>query len=96
MAVKALPVLADTTARRANLDKDKAEMTEQIVVPINHELLDIIDRNHEALEAYFENRLKEALERELFGGLTLAEYEDQLLYGTGEGVPMGIIRAETK
>lgn len=70
-------------------------MTEQIAVPISRALLDSID-NLDAFKAEIVNRLSLALQREMFDGLTLAEYEDQLLNGTGEGVPIGIINARVK
>ena len=66
-------------------------MSEQPVViraPISQELLTDLP----ILEAYIKSRFQEALEREVFGGLTMAEFEDRLLYGDGSKEPMGIIR----
>ena len=70
-------------------------MSEYVSVLVSPELLRDVG-NFEALKINIRHRLIDALERELFDGLTLAEYEEQLLNGTGEGVPVGIIRAETK
>ncbi len=70
-------------------------MSEEVVVPISSALLQSID-DPDAFKAEIVNRLSLALQREMFDGLTLAEYEDQLLNGTGDGVPVGIIKAETK
>lgn len=71
------------------------DLTCVIVAPIGRELLDSID-DPEAFKSYLGRCLTDALERELFDGLTLAEYEDRLLDGTGEGVPLGIITARLK
>jgi hypothetical protein len=63
-----------------------------IDAPISRRLLASID-DPDSFKAEMACLLSEALQREWFGGLTLAELEEQLLNGTGTGMPLGIIRA---